>query len=69
MFNNRGVIKFADTPERIDHSNDTTISVSLGKVKATAVKELMTDKVVDATNGRFSAHVPAGDFRVFEIVE
>ena len=67
VFNNKGVVKFADTAERIDHAKDAKISVSLGKVRAKAVVELMTGEAVSTPGGRFTAVIPAGDFRVFEV--
>lgn len=66
-FNNKGVRKFADTFENIDHSCDSEITVRFTHASPAPVKELMTDKDVPVAGGRFKFTVPAGSFAVFEI--
>lgn len=66
-FNNRGVVKFADTMERIDRTKDTTVEVDLGAAARAKVTELLSGETVAVRNGRFTAPVPAGDFRVFSV--
>jgi len=69
-FNNKGVTKFADKPQKIDPSAASDIRVALGWLKARRVRELMSGKTVAVgTDGSFAAHVPAGDLAVFEIEE
>ena len=66
-FNNRGVVKFADTFEKIDRTKDTTVSVTPSGVNVKEVVELTTGKPVAVSGGTFTCDVPAGDFRVFQV--
>ena len=66
VFNNKGVTKFADAPEKIDHGCDVRVTVTAdGGVGA--VRELVCGRTVAATDSGFSSTVPAGDLAVFEI--
>jgi len=67
VFNNKGVCKFADTFETIDHSRDVEVNVRFTHAVPAPVKELMSGKEVPVSDGRFIFKVPAGDFAVFEI--
>ena len=67
MFNNKGVRKFADTFETIDHSRDAEIKVRFTHAAPAPVKELVSGKDVPVSAGRFSFRVAAGDFAIFEI--
>ncbi len=67
MFNNKGVRKFADTFESIDHSCDSEIEVRFTHAAQAPVREIMSGKPIAVSDGRFSFTVPAGDFAVFEI--
>ena len=69
VFNNKGVVKFADAFERIDHACDSQVEVDLRKVKARKVVELMSGRELPVAGTRFADLVPAGDFHVFEITE
>ena len=69
MFNNKGVRKFADTFETIDHSSDAEITVEFTKIAQVPVTELMTGRRMDVKDGRFTFMIPAGDFAVFEVGE
>ena len=67
-FNNKGVVKFADAFEQIDHAFDTTVCVRKahggGIVRVT---ELMSGMKLPVSDDAFAFPVPAGDFAVFEI--
>ena len=67
MFNNKGVRKFADTFETIDHSKDTVVEVEFTKTAVAPVTELMSGRRVEVKGGKFTFAIPAGDFAVFEI--
>ena len=68
VFNNKGVRKFADTFETIDHSRDSEIVVGFTHAApATVVKDLVSGNAMRVSDGRFAFTVPAGDFAVFEI--
>lgn len=67
MFNSKGVIKFADKPERIDHSFDSRVSVRMPSGFGSQVSEITCGAAPDCTADGFSATVPAGDLRIFEI--
>lgn len=67
MFNSKGVIKFADKPERIDHSFDSRVSVRMPSGFGSQVSEITCGAALDRTADGFSATVPAGDLRIFEI--
>lgn len=66
-FNNRGVTKFADMPERIDASAAVTVTVDLRGLRPSRVTELLSERAVEAKGGRFAFTVPAGDLAVFEL--
>ena len=67
VFNNKGVVKFADERERIDRTKDASISAAcrLGAIRS--VTELVSGRSVPVSGSRFSATVPAGDFAVFAV--
>ena len=67
VFNNKGVRKFADTFESIDHSCDSEIKVRFTHAAQAPVREIMSGKPIAVSGGSFSFTVPAGDFAVFEI--
>ena len=67
VFNNKGVVKFADERERIDRSKDASISVACRIGPIGSVKELVSGRSVSVSAGRFPATVPAGDFAVFAV--
>jgi len=66
-FNNKGVVKFADVPQRIDPDAAAAISVELRELAGGEVTELLTGEKMTVRNGRFSATIPPGDLRIFEI--
>ena len=66
-FNNRGVVKFADAMEKIDHAKDAAVTVSPGAFTAARVTELLSGRTIPVQDGRFTETVPAGDLRIFEI--
>ena len=66
-FNNKGVRKFADTFETIDHSKDAEVMVEFVHTSPAPVKELISDANVNVTGRSFTYTVPAGDFAVFAI--
>ncbi|MBQ2630562.1 MAG: hypothetical protein IJG13_12890, partial [Kiritimatiellae bacterium] len=67
-FNNRGVRKFADTFETIDHSLDSHIHVQIGRFADATVKELVSGRELQAFGGALDYELPAGDFAVFEVL-
>ncbi len=69
VFNNKGVIKFTDTFERIDQTKRTDIVVRSKTVLLDDVRELITGKSVISKNNVFEWSVAAGDLAVFEISE
>ena len=68
VFNNKGVRKFADTFETIDHAKDAAVMVECVHALPTSVKELTTSTTIKVSGRRFACTVPAGDFVVFEIL-
>ena len=68
VFNNKGVRKFADTFERIDHKFDVTVTAKKVHGAAIAgVTELVTGMKPPVEGDSFSFPVPAGDFAVFAV--
>jgi hypothetical protein len=67
VFNNKGVIKFADEFERIDRSKDAAITVKCRRGKAEQSVELISGRSIPVADGCFSATVPAGDIAVFAV--
>ena len=67
VFNNKGVVKFADERESIDRSKDSSITVSCRLGAAGGVTELVSGRRISVSGSRFSAVVPAGDFAVFAV--
>jgi len=65
--NSKGVTKFVDKPQRIDHAYDSALEVRMPEGFGRNVRELVGDKEVPFANGAFSDVVPAGDVRVYEI--
>jgi len=66
-FNNRGVGKFADKYETVDHACDTVVRVDASGLGAFRVRELMRGKKPVVNKGRFAWPVNAGEFALFEI--
>ena len=67
-FNNKGVRKFADTPETFDSRFDSTICVRLkGNVLPVGVTELISERRLAFESGSFRYCVRAGDLAVFEV--
>jgi hypothetical protein len=69
VFNNKGVVKFADEFERIDRSKDAAITVKCRFGGVERVTELVSGRTVQRKGNSFSAVVPAGDFVVYSIKE
>lgn len=69
VFNNKGVIKFADAFERIDRTKDAKLVVESKSVALDRVRELLTDRRVTAKGNAFEWTVAAGDLAIFEIKE
>jgi hypothetical protein len=67
VFNNKGVVKFADERESIDRSKDSSITVSCRLGSTGGVTELVSGRRIPVSGSRFSAVVPAGDFAVFAV--
>jgi hypothetical protein len=69
MMNNNGITKYADCHQIVDPSAASDVSVGLGRVKASRIRELMSGREVKVGDGRFSWTIPPGEIAVFEIVE
>lgn len=67
LFNNKGVTKFADTPQQIDRAADAKVEIDLRDLTVGAVRDLVTGECVDFEGKRMSLQVPAGDFRILEL--
>ena len=67
-FNNKGVTKFADTPERIDAAAAAQVTVDLRDLRPARVTELLSERMLEVKDGTFAFTVPAGDLAVFELV-
>ena len=66
-FNNRGIRKFADAPQEIDHSFDSELEIDVSRLCAGACRELLSGKDVGMSDGRFCWRLPAGELAVFEL--
>jgi hypothetical protein len=69
MMNNNGITKYADCHQIVDPSAASDVSVGLGRVKASRIRELMSGREVKVGDGRFSWTIPPGEIAIFEIVE
>ncbi len=67
LFNNKGVMKTALTPQRIDNSADTVVEIEFTEMNPSAVRELFTEKQFSGKT--IKVPVPAGSCRILEIVE
>ncbi|MBQ6915301.1 MAG: hypothetical protein IJQ65_06230 [Kiritimatiellae bacterium] len=68
VFNNKGVVKFADKFERIDHAYDVTVTARKTHGAAIAgVTELLSGMKPPVEGDSFSFAIPAGDLAVFEV--
>lgn len=67
VFNNKGIVKFADTFEEVDHSKDAPIVVRALREKAIKVTELMSGSDVEVEGGRFEQVIPAGEFAIYSV--
>ena len=66
-FNNRGVKKFADAPQEIDHSFDSALSIDVSRLGVVECRELVSGRTVPHVGGRFGWNLPAGELAVFEL--
>jgi hypothetical protein len=69
--NNRGVKKFADSPQEIDRSFDSDLSVDISRLgEIRGCRELVSGGTkVDVSGGVFKWKLAAGEIAVFEIKE
>ena len=67
VFNNRGVVKFADAPQVIDPNAASDVKISSTHWKICSVRELTTGADVAVRADAFGATIPAGDLRIFEV--
>ena len=67
IFNNRGVVKFADAEERIDRAKDSPVRVRCRRGAPAQVTELLGGDAVPCADGVFEHTIPAGDFAVFNV--
>lgn len=67
VFNNRGVTKFPDEFQEIDPKAVAPVAVELGKIQATRVRELLSDRSIPVSGGSFAHTIAPGDLAVFEI--
>jgi hypothetical protein len=66
-FNNRGVKKFADAHQEIDHSFDSVLSIDVSRLGAAKCRDLISGRGAELKNGSFSWTLPAGELAVFEL--
>ena len=69
VLNNKGVTKFADAYETIDASAAAKVTVELKGIVAGQCRELVSGYDVTLSQNGFSAVVPAGETRIFELKE
>ena len=67
VFNNKGVTKFADAPEKIDPTAAVRVRVSGKRLADQAVRELVTEREVQTDRDGFEWTLGAGEVSVFEI--
>ena len=70
VFNNAGVVKYPDAPDRLDVSKATDVAVSLrpGRKSLRKVTELLSGKDVAVAGGAsFGCRLGPGDLAIFEI--
>ena len=66
--NNSGIKKFADVPQEIDHSFDSSLSIDVSRLGVTSCRELIGGKSVSIqADGTFNWVIPAGELAVFEL--
>lgn len=70
FINNKGVTKYALTPEELDPAATATVTVKLRALRASSVTELREDKPLTVDRGRndFRLDVGPGDVRIIKIV-
>ena len=69
VFNNKGVTKFADTPETVDRSFDAHVTVSSARATVVSAHDVRANCRVAVKGGSFAFALPAGDFAIFELKE
>jgi hypothetical protein len=67
--NNRGVKKFADSPQEIDHSFDSALSIDVSRLGAVSCRELVSGRGAELKSGSLSWNLPAGELAVFKLVK
>ncbi len=65
LFNNKGILKTALTPQKIDPSAKTVVNVDLSGLKASAVKDLVTGETF--SGGKLKIPVESGKYRILDI--
>ena len=70
LINNKGVTKYTTTPEEMDAAATARVTVKLGTLRASSVRELRQEQPVAVDKGRnaFTIEVAPGDSRVLKIV-
>ena len=68
LFNNKGIIKFADKPATFDKSKTAEVTIDLKGIKAQTVRKLGATEKQKLKNNSFKVSVAPGDwkFLVFE---
>jgi hypothetical protein len=69
VMNNNGITKYADRHQIVDPAAASDISVDLGKVKASKVRELIGGSEIAVAGGKFDFTVKPGEVAIFEIIE
>lgn len=67
LFNNKGIIKFTNTPEAFDFSKQATVTVNLKKLNPQNVKNLLSEETIPLKNGVFHVSLDPGKFAIYEI--
>ena len=69
VFNNKGVEKFADAPQRIDPDAAVEVDIVLPKGSSDSVRELLTGRLVPVDGGNFKTCIQSGALAIFEVAQ
>jgi len=70
LINNKGVTKYAMTPEELDPAGTSTVTLNLRTLPVSSATELRADKplTVDQSRNAVSLDVGPGDIRIVHLV-
>ena len=67
LFNNKGVMKMAGEPERLDPKRAVKVKVDFHRLKVRDVRELRSGRKLAVKNNRLELEIGPGDFKILEL--